>query len=57
MSKVLVALFHIFNVIFVDKIYLNPGFSCNKSLNKSTILLFAENNKSLKLILSTTSTS
>ena len=36
--------------------YLKPLFSSNKSENKSIILLFAKNNESLKLTLSTTST-
>ena len=54
---VLVSLFHLFKVTVTDKMYLKPLFSSNKSLNKSIILLFAKNNESLKLILSTTSTS
>ena len=36
--------------------YLKPLFSSNKSENKSIILLFAENNESLKLSLSVSST-
>ena len=51
MSYELVALFHLFKVISVNKLYLKPLFSLNKSLNKSLILLFPENNESSKLIL------
>ena len=54
-SYLLIALLHLFKVIVADKTYLKPIFYCNKSLNKSIVLLFANNNKSLKLILSVTS--
>ena len=37
--------------------YLKPLLSFNKSENKSIILIFAKNNDSAKLILSTTPTS
>ena len=56
-SYLLVALFHLFKVIDVAKLYLKPLFSLNKSQNKSLILLFAENNESSKFLLSITSTS
>ena len=47
---------YIFKVIVVDKTYLKPLFSCNKSLNKSIMLLFSKKNESLKPIPSATST-
>ena len=57
MSYELVALFHLFKVISVNKLYLKPLFSLNKSLNKSLILLLAKNKESSMLILSVISTS
>ena len=56
MSYELVALFHLFKVISVNKLYLKPLFSLNKSLNKSLILLFAKNKESSIIILSVIST-
>ena len=55
-SYLLIGLFHLFKVIVANKTYLKLIFSCNKSLNKSTVLLFAKNNESLKLSLSAPST-
>ena len=56
-SNLLIALLHRFKVITANKTYLKPLFSCSKSRNKLIILLFAKNNESAKLILSTNSTS
>ena len=56
-SNLLIALFHLFKVTTIYKLYLKPLFSRNKSLNKSLILLFAKNNESSMLVLSKTSTS
>ena len=55
-SNLLIALFHLFKVTTIYKLYLKPLFSLNKSLNKSLMLLFAKNNESSKLILSVIST-
>ena len=54
--NLLIALFHLFKVTTIYKLYLKPLFSLNKSLNKSLMLLFAKNNESSKLILSVIST-
>ena len=56
-SYLLTALFHLFKVTIATKLYLKPHFSLNKSLNRLSILLFAKNNESSKLVLSITSTS
>ena len=56
-SNLLIALFHLFKVTTIYKLYLKPLFSLNKSLNKSLILLFAKNKELSKLLLSMTSTS
>ena len=56
-SYLLIALFHLFKVIIATKLYLKPLFSCNKSLNKLLILLFAKNNESSRLVLSISSAS
>ena len=56
-SNLLIALFHLFIVPTMYKLYLKPVLSRNKSLNESLTFLFAKNNESSKLMLSVISTS